>query len=233
MNLRELGKTLEQHDPDLHVVLKDPDSGLIHVLLCILEDTAAINGNHDLRCGPHNLTYRPSGQDAPILHLGRQSWYGNYPATPEVDTAGKLASELAKRDPDLRAVITHHFDEFVDVDLVEIVENTSSPMLWGNPGSNLPAWPKHVDKLPSRALLVSNSENEAYAQLRKAMRQELETGVLLVNAGRPGYQGKDPLPLGDRGVTREKLRQDHRRAIDRTHAAWENLRQAVKGQPQP
>ena len=233
MNIRELRKTLGQHDPDINVVLRHPDSGRIHVLLCLVDETAAINANRDLRCGPHNLTYRPSEKDAPILHLGQQSWYGDYPQTPDVDTAGKLSAELASRNQDTLAVITHHFDEFVDVDLVEIIENTTSPMLWGHPGSNLRAWPKRSDnKLPDRVLLISNSENEAYTRLRTAAQEELEAGLLLLNAERQGNQGRDPLPIGDREVTKDALQADRRRATRRTRAAWKTLSQAVSGQSQ-
>ena len=229
MNIREIRNQLAQYDQNLHVVLRDSPSGLIHVLLCLVEDTVALNAYQDLRCGPHNLTYRPFEKESPILHFGQQSWHGNYPDTPDVETVGKLTAELARRDQDKPAVITHHFDEFIDVDIIEILGNTNSPMLWGNPGSGLRSWPTGINnKLPTRVLLIGNSENEAYSHLRRPMNRELDAGVFLLHTHRQGYQGKDPLPRAGGDVSRTSLQEDHRRAVEETSAAWKRLEGAVR-----
>ena len=228
MNIREIRDRLGQYDQDLHVVLRNSPSGLIHVLACLVEETVALNANRDLRCGPHNLTYGPSEKDTPILHFGQQSWYGRYPDTPDVETVGKLTAELVRRDQNKPAVITHHFDEFIDVDIIEILENTSSPLLWGNPGSGLQSWPTGINnKLPTQVLLIGNSENEAYSHLRRAMNRELDAGVFLLHTQRQGYQGKDLLPRAGGDVSRTSLQEDHRRAVEETSAAWKRLEGAV------
>ena len=228
MNIGKIRDQLALYDQGLHVVLRDSHSGLIHVLLCLVEETVALNACQDLRCGPHNLTYAPSEKDTPILHFGQQSWHGRYPDTPDVETVGKLTAELARRDQDKPAMITHHFDEFIDVDLIEILDNTNSPLLWGNPGSSLRTWPTGTNnKLPTQVLLIGNSENEAYSQLRKAMKQELDAGVFLLHTQRQGYQGKDLLPRAGGDVSRTSLQEDHRRAVEETSAAWKRLEGAV------
>ena len=229
MNINELRAELARQDQDRYVVLRDPDSGLIHSLQFLIPETAAYHGNEDLRCGPHNLTYRTSDKDRPILHLGQQGWYGNYPPTPDIETVAKLAAELENFDQDLPAVLTHHFDEFVDADLIQPIDDAGSPMLWGNPGSNVNPWPQATRKAPpDRVLLISNLENEAYSQVRKTVRTEIEARVHLLQADRPLLQGEENFTIGRRTVTRTEIQEKHRLAEADLKKAWETLAHAVK-----
>ena len=176
MNIGELRQELAGQDQGRYVVLRDPDTGRIYSLQFLIQETAVYHGNQDLRCGPHNLTYRPSDKDRSILHLGQQGWYADYPQTPNVETVAKLADELGNYpDQETPTVLTHHFDEFVDVDLLLPIDDTGRPMLWGHPGSSIRAWPREAREAPpDRVLLIGNTENEAYAQLKEAMRDDCE-----------------------------------------------------------
>ena len=229
MNISELAQELAQHDQDRYVVLRNPESGFIYSLQFLIQETAVWHGNQDLRCGPHNLTYKPSDKDRTILHFGQQGWYGKYPPTPDVETVGKLARELDSFDQDLTLVLTHHFDDFVDVNLILPIDDTGSPMLWGNPGSNVSAWPRETRKAPpDRVLLIGNTENEAYSQLRKAARAERDARTYLLQADRPGLQGQEDLIIGSRTVTRTKIRKQHRKAEDNLKQAWAALADAIR-----
>ena len=75
--------------------------------------------------------------------------------------------------PEKPAVLTHHFEDFVEVNLIKPIDDTSNPMLWGHRGSNVGAWPRETRQAPpDQVLLIGNTENEAYSQLRKAARTE-------------------------------------------------------------
>ena len=230
MNIREIKEQLALQDQDRYVVLRDPESGCIYSLQFLIEETAAWHGNEDLRCGPHNLTYRNSDKDRTILHFGQQGWYGKYPDTPDVETVAKLADALEKySDPEKPAVLTHHFDDFVEVNLIKPLDDTSSPMLWGHRGSNVSAWPSETRQAPpDRVLLIGNTENEAYSQLRKAARTERDARTYLLQADRPSLQGQEDLTIGRRTVTRTEIRDKHRNAEADLKKAWETLAHAVK-----
>ena len=229
MNIGELREELARQDQDRYVVLRDPDTGRIYSLQFLIQETAVYHGNQDLRCGPHNLTYRPSDKDRSILHLGQQGWYGDYPQTPNVETVAKLADELGNYpDQETPTVLTHHFDEFVDVDLLLPIDDTGRPMIWGHPGSSTRAWPREAREAPpDRVLLIGNTENEAYAQLKEAMRDDLDARVLLLQADRPSNTGKETFPIAERQVTKEELQQKQQTASEQLRQAWLKLGNAV------
>ena len=178
MKIKELIKKLAAEDQDRYVVLRDPHSRLVHTLESLLEETVALHDHKDFRCGPHKLEHRDPKKNGRILHIGQQSWEGSYPPTPDVQTVGKLLAELRNRDPELTAVITHHFDELCDADVIKSLDNMGSPMLRGNPGSYTETWPKDCRKAPpDQVLLISNQENEAYSNLVRARNRELDTMV--------------------------------------------------------
>ena len=230
MNIADLRESLSQQDEDRYVVLRDPGSGLVHSLKFLIEETVTLNAGTDLRTGPHSLTYKISDSNTPILHFGQQGWYGDYPPTPDMETVAQLAVELEKRDQNMLAVVTHHFDEFVDVDVVLPLDDMAKPVLWGNPGSNVSPWPTaNRQAPPSRVLLISNRENEAYSQLKRAITAELDAGILQLQASRPNLQGITDLPLGSRTVTRTELRESYMLSSDRLRKAWTKLTNIVAG----
>lgn len=230
MNIREIKEQLALQDQDRYVVLRDPESGCIYSLQFLIEETAAWHGNQDLRCGPHNLTYRHSDKDRTILHFGQQGWYGKYPDTPDVETVAKLAEALGKySDPETPAVLTHHFDDFVEVNLITPLDDTGSPMLWGHGGSNVNPWPSATrDKPPQQVLLIGNTENEAYSELRKAARAERDARVFLLQADRPSLQGQEDLTIGGQTVTRTEIQEKHRNAEADLKQAWQTLADTIR-----
>ena len=230
MNITEIKEQLVLQDQDRYVVLRDPESGCIYSLQFLIEETAAWHGNDDLRCGPHNLTYKNSDKDRTILHFGQQGWYGIYPDTPDVETVAKLADALEKySDQEKPAVLTHHFDDFVEVNLIKPMDDTGSPLLWGHRGSNVSAWPRETRQAPpDRVLLIGNTENEAYSQLRKAARAERDARVLLLQADRPSLQGQEDLTIGRRTVTRTEIQDKHQKAEADLKQAWETLADTIR-----
>ena len=236
MKTADLARQLLQHDQDLYVVLRDADSSLIHSLQFLIEETAVINGHQDYRCGPHNLTYPPH-KGSGILLFGQQTWPSahQYPDTPDVQTVGKLAAHLAGRNPDLLAVVTHYFDDFVDIDVLQTIDDAGLPVLWGNPGSNVRAWPPDCQQhLPEQVLLLSNSLNEAYCQLRRTHRAELEARTLMLESKKPHYQGAREVPRGDRNVISvAQLEDNHARAALELTEAQDHFARAIQAPRNP
>ena len=231
MNVTQLIQELAQHNPSTHTVLRDPESGLIHSLKRLLEEQANYGGYKDHRCGPHSLPFRPSSNDRPILHLGQQSWYGNYPPSPDTETVGALLQDLQHRDPDRLIVITHHFDEFIDVDLLMSLDNVGTPMMWGNPGSNLNPWPTDCrTSPPDRVLLISNTENEAYSALRRATDRYTTARVITAMADRPALRKLDMLPMSSRAVPRTRLMQQLHTTQHELQKAWDTFERVTQTQ---
>ena len=209
MKIREIAERLSQEDPQRYVVLRDAHSGLVHSLQFLIEETAAIDGYQDFRCGPHNMDHHDPDKNARVLHFGQQGWYGDYPVTPDVETVQNLLTELRSRDPEMLTVLTHHFGDMSDVDLIVLMEEMGKPVLWGNPGSNVKAWPYDCPNgPPDRLLLIANQENEAYSHLRRMMERELKSRVLELQSRRPEYRHLDQLPVRSSSCSRKTLETD-------------------------
>ena len=213
MNAGELSLRLREEEPNTVVIVRDPDSGLIHVAHDLIDEKAILNGHRDYRCGPHNLPYQSGEKTSGIIHLGQQTWHGKYPRPPYLETAGELLQELETRDPGRMVVITHFFDEFTEVDVVTMLENSGFPKLWGNPGSSLGALPgRDGNSMPKRALLIASSQNEAYSRLRRARDRELEARVDVLMSERPAYRGSNDVPIAGHRMEKETLRAKRRQA---------------------
>ena len=110
------------------------------------------------------------------------------------------------------------------VDLISPID-TISPMLWGNPGSTDRAWPTAaVQHPPGTALLISNTENEAYSALKSATARELDARLLLAAANRPALSRLTDLPVGFTHTTpRSKVVRQHEEALQATETAWQEF----------
>ncbi len=209
MKIKEIVERLAHQDQDRYVVLRDAHSGLVHSLQFLIEETAAIDGHQDFRCGPHNMDHDDPDKNTRVLHFGQQGWYGDYPVTPNVETVQNLLTELRSRNPEMPAVLTHHFDDMSDVDLIVPMEDMAKPVLWGNPGSNVRASPYDCPKgPPDRLLLIANHESEAYSHLRRTMDRELKSRVLELQSRRPEYRDLDQLPVRSSSCSRKALQTD-------------------------
>lgn len=230
MTTAELLHHLSHHEQERYIVLRDPDSGLIHALKFLIEESAFLNGNQDFRCGPHNLAFKTEGS-SPILHFGQQTWPSGhrYPDTPDVQTVAKLATHLQERDPDPPAVIGHYFDEFIDIDTLIPIDGAARPTLWGNPGSGVRPWPEECRKHPpDRVLLLTNSVNESYSRLRKAHTQEVYARALLMESREPVFKDLNQLPIDPRTtMSSEDLRAKHTDALQELRDAQDHFERVL------